>query len=155
MNHCTLETGWRFSCRFSYCLEEKEKKVEACDGQRPLAWERAGWDFMLEMDKTKTFLLCQPKRVSNLKLFAEWSRELARWKQDSTARYMEKTSSSCSVFTLRHSWQLQPHPGKSGGEEEQRGASRQMGLWGLVCKVLRKAVQLQGKYLIAETGRTG
>lgn len=42
-----------------------------------------------------------------------------------------ETSLSCSVFTLSHSWQLQPHPGKRGGEEVQRGASRQVdyGVW--------------------------
>lgn len=137
-----------------FILLGRERRWEH-DRYWPLARERAGWDLTLEMDKTKTFLLCQSKRASNLKLFAEWSHELARWKRDSSLWYMEKTSSSCSVFTLRHSWQVQPRPGKSGGEEEQRGASKQMGLWGLVCKALSKAVQLHGKYLIAETGCTG
>lgn len=61
-----------------------------------------------------------------------------------------KTSSLCSVFTLSHSWQLQPHPGKGGGEEVQRGASRQggYGVWFVLC--LGKLFSFEGKYLIAE-----
>lgn len=65
-----------------------------------------------------------------------------------------KTSSSCSVFILSHSWQLQPHPGKSGGEEVQRGASRQVGygVWLVLC--LGKLFSFKGKNLIAEKERT-
>lgn len=73
-----------------FILPRRERRRWEHDRYWPLAWERAGWDLMLEKDKTKTFLLCQSKRASNLKLFAEWSHELARWKRDSTPWYMEK-----------------------------------------------------------------
>ena len=65
-----------------------------------------------------------------------------------------KTSLSCSVITPSHSWRPQPHPGKRGRVEVQRGASRQVSnvFWFVLC--LGKLFSFKGKYPIAEKEHT-